>query len=194
MARPASPKDYNLFFFDSETGGLSPHEADFVEVAAILTDPSGKTVLEEYCTKVIPKKPVNPRAAAVNGYSAEKWAAEAIPLDHAMVKLLSMARNAFMVAHNVQFDWAFLEAAMAERMQRWTGDHRKICTMTLAQPLLLLDRVPNLKLGTLTEYFKVPHEDAHTALSDVRACRGLYLKLMEAYVPALSAIGGSSSA
>ena len=187
MARPASHKDYNLFFFDSETGGLNTHEADLVEVAAILTDPTGKVVLEEYSAKVLPKKPVNPRAAAVNGYNAEKWATEAIPLDHAMVKLLSMARNAFMVAHNVQFDWAFLEAAMMERMQRWTGDHRKICTMTLSHPLLAMEKVPNLKLGTLAEYFKVPHENAHTALADVRACRGLYLKLMDAYVPALAA-------
>ena len=74
--RPARLRDYNLFFFDAETGGLNPIEADMVEVACVLTDPTGETVLDEYCAKVLPKKPVHPRAAAVNGYSAEKWAGE----------------------------------------------------------------------------------------------------------------------
>ena len=182
MSRPPL-KDCNLFFFDSETGGLSPVHNDLVEVACIVTDPSGKDILGEYSVKVFPERPVDPKAAAVNGYTEVKWAAEAVKLDEAMVHLLKLARNTALVAHNAPFDWGFLEMAMARRAQRWPGDYHRFCTVALATPLLKAGLVENLKLGTLTKYFGIKHDDAHTALADVRACRELYLKLMEIYAP-----------
>lgn len=180
MPRPAL-KDHNLFFFDSETGGLNPIQADMVEVAVVLTDPSGETVLEEYTAKVFPKKPVDPKAAAVNGYTQEKWAAEAVDLDEAMFRMLGMARNAVFVAHNAPFDWSFFEAAMVARYQKWPGDYHKSDTIALAWPLLVAGIVSNVKLATLSQHFGVPHENAHTALADARACRGVYCKLMALY-------------
>lgn len=178
-------KDCNLFFFDTETGGLNPAQADMIEVACVLTDPTGHGIIEQYCVKVLPVRPVDPRAAQVNGYTAEKWAAEAISLDAAMVKLLTMARDSVMVAHNAPFDWGFLTSAMAKRGQRWPGDFHRIDTVALATPLLKAGLVENLKLPTLTKYFGISHDDAHTALSDVRACRQLYLTLMDKYNPVL---------
>jgi DNA polymerase III epsilon subunit-like protein len=176
----------NLFFFDCETGGLTPREADMVEVACIVTDPTGVTVLEEYSAKVFPKKPVQPGAAKVNGYTLEKWASEAIELDHAMVKMLSLAQHALFVSHNVPFDWGFFELAMAKRYQSWPGDYHKPDTVGLAMPLLMAGKVPNIKLETLARYFGISHENKHTALGDVRACRGIYLKLMSLILPALA--------
>jgi len=178
---------HNLFFFDCETGGLETHEADMVQVAVVLTDPTGEHVLEEYCAKVFPKKPVHPKAAAVNGYTAEKWASEAVELDGPMIRMLGMARDSIFVAHNTPFDWAFFNAAMAQRQQRWPGDYHKIDTVALATPLLKFGRVPNLKLATLVPYFGYQQEEAHTALSDARDCRKVYLKLMERYAAAFAA-------
>ena len=180
MPRPALLKDYNILFFDSETGGLDPQEADFVEVAAILTDPTGSTVIEEYSARVFPKKPVHPKAAAVNGYTPEAWATTAVELDGPMVKLLSMARDSVMCGHNVSFDWNFFEKAMKQRNQRWTGDYHKYDTVALAVPLLRHGLVPNLKLTTLTQFYGIEHE-AHRALGDVKACREVYLRLMSVY-------------
>lgn len=176
-------RECNLFFFDSETGGFDATKHDMVEVAAIITDPTGKTVIEEYSAKVLPKRPVDPQAAAVNGYSSEKWAAEGIELSHAMAKMIAMARNARFVAHNAPFDWAFFEAAMKQNYQRWPGDYHRIDTVALAEPLLRHGFVDNVKLASLVQFFGVKHENAHTALADVRACREVYLKLMECYEP-----------
>jgi DNA polymerase III subunit epsilon len=173
-------KDCNLFFFDCETGGLNPSTCDMVEVACIVTDPSGHDVLHEYSAKVIPKKPVDPGAARVNGYTREKWAAEAVELDGPMVHMLGLGRDAVFVAHNTPFDWSFFEMAMSQRGQRWNGDYHKIDTIALATPLLKAGRIPNLKLVTLTEHFGIEHE-AHRALGDAHACRAVYLKLMEMY-------------
>ena len=184
--RPAM-KDCNLFFFDCETGGLNPTDSDMVEVACIVTDPTGQSVLNEFCAKVIPKKPVGPKAAAINGYTTEKWAAEAVNLDVAMVTMLGMARDAVFVAHNTPFDWGFFDMAMAQRGQRWPGDYHKIDTVALATPLLKAGHIPNLKLVTLTAHFNIEHE-AHRALGDAQACRSVYLRLMEMYAPAFATV------
>lgn len=179
-------REYNRFFFDCETGGLEPSEADMVEVAVVLTDPSGKNVLEEFSAKVFPKKPVHPKAAAVNGYTAEKWASEAVELDGPMIKMLTMARDAIFISHNTPFDWSFFNAAMAQRQQRWPSDYHKVDTVALATPLLQFGLVENLKLVTIVNHFGFEQESAHSALSDARDCRRIYLKLMEIYAAAFT--------
>lgn len=191
-SRPSSFKGYNLFFFDCETGGLNPYQSDMVEVAAILTDPTGENILEEFEAKVLPKKPVGPKAAAVNGYSQEKWAAEnAVELDGPMYKMISMAKNAIFTAHNAPFDWSFFETALIQRAQKWPSDYHRYCTVSMAMPLLRNGVVPNLKLTTLAPFFGVKHENAHTALADVHACRGVYLELMKIYDGAIAAYAQS---
>lgn len=184
--RPAMIRDYDLFFFDCETGGLSPFVADMVEVACIRTDPTGTKILEEFEAKVIPKKPVHEKAAAVNGYSVEKWAAaNAVELDGPMNKMIQMARNAIFTAHNAAFDWMFFEHAMQQRYMRWPSDYHRYCTVTLAMPFLRHGLVPNVKLGTLAQHFGVDPGNAHEALSDVRTCRGVFVKMMEVYDAAI---------
>lgn len=187
MERPAL-KDHNLLFLDFETGGLHPSTHDPVEVAVVLTDPSGRTVLAEYEAKVIPTRPVDPKAAAVNGYSMEKWsAANAIPLEQALVKVLGLARDAMLTCHNTPFDKSFLEYAIAKHQMRWPSTYHSNDTMALAAPLRNMGLVDNVRLETLASYFGIAHDNAHTAMSDVRACREVYLRLMEIYQPAVQA-------
>jgi DNA polymerase III epsilon subunit-like protein len=194
MGRPAL-KDHKLLFLDFETGGLYPHTSDPVEVACVLTDPSGRDVLEEYCAKVIPTRPVDPQAAAVNGYTAEKWAAEgAVPFETALVRVLGMMRDAMVTCHNTPFDKAFLEYGIAKHKMRWPTTYHTNDTMALAAPFRNAGLVENVKLTTLTTFFGVPHDNAHSALSDARACREVYLKLMDVYHPAVHAFAASRAA
>lgn len=169
----------NLFFFDSETSGLDPNKNELIEVAAIITDPNAEKILWEYTARTFPTHDVDPRAAAINGYTKEAWEGTAIPLDEAMNELVLHSRDAVFIAHNVAFDWGFMQVAMAKRMQRWAGDYHKIDTVALAWPLLSKGLVPNVKLTTLSDYFKIPHENAHTAMADARACMEVYKKLMK---------------
>lgn len=186
MPRPAL-KDHDLLFLDFETGGLSPSRHDFVEVACVRTDPTGHIVREEYVAKVFPRRPVDPEAAAINGYSVEKWASVAIPPKDALIKVLTMGRDTMLACHNTPFDKSFLEAALAEHQMRWPGSYHSLDTVSLAMPLLRAGLLPNVKLVTLTAYFNIPHEDAHSALADARACREVYLRLMDIYGPGIKA-------
>ena len=123
----------------------------------------------------------------MNGYTAEKWATTAVPLDGVMHKLISLSRNAVFIAHNVTFDWSFVEAAMKVRHMRWDGNYHKVCTMALSMPLLQAGLVPNVKLQTLAEHFKIDPGEPHRALSDVRVCRQIYLNLMKLWNRAILA-------
>lgn len=174
-------KDHRLFFFDSETGGLDPGKHDMIEVACIVTDPAGTDVLAEYSAKVFPVRPVDPDAARINGYTAEKWASEAIQPKVAMDHMLDMAKDCVFVAHNAPFDWGFFQPAMRARDRHWRGSYHKIDTCALAVPLLKAGRVQDVKLATLVKFFGGHQEAAHSALSDVRDCRMIYLKMMERY-------------
>ena len=184
--RPA-PHEMNLLFLDTETGGLSAVDHDIVEIAVILTDPTGQTVIKEYCSKVVPEKPVDPVAARINGYSAEKWAHDAVPINQAMITVLGMARDTMMAAHNAPFDKAFVDAAISKHKMRWPGSYHSVDTVGLAMPLLREGLVPNIKLVTLTAFFNIPHQEAHSAMGDVRACREVYLNLMSMYRPGVLA-------
>jgi DNA polymerase-3 subunit epsilon len=148
------------------------------------------TTLAEYVAKVLPVNPVDHKAAAINGYNREKWAAEAVPLNTAMIKVLELARDAVMAAHNTPFDKAFVDAALRRCSMRWTGNYHTLDTCALSRPLLLAGLVENVQLGTMTKFFGLEHE-AHRAMGDVRACRQVYLKLMEIYKPAIDAFAAA---
>lgn len=171
-----------LFFFDCETGGLDPAVSDLVEVAAVVTDPTGERVLARYAQKVLPLKPVAPGAAKVNGYDPKVWAKEAIPLKAALERLEFLSRYGVFCAHNAPFDWGFLSAAFKEHGFKWKGGTwHKIDTVAMAVPLLHHGLVENLKLETLTRTLGIEHENAHSAYSDVCACHGLYMRLLKLY-------------
>lgn len=176
--------DHNLFFFDSETGGLDPNKASMVEMACIVTDFKGN-VKDEFVKKVIPELPVDPRAAEINGYTKEAWDKEAIALSEAIPMFMERAKNSIFVSHNVPFDWGFFERAMVAHGFRWIGDYHKIDTIALSMPYYVAGKVPNVKLQTLCQYFGIDTGKAHTAMSDVRSCKELYFKLMNNYLSSI---------
>lgn len=187
--RPSLPhvKNANILFLDTETGGLSAARTDIIEIGCVLTDPSGREVIEEWETLVVPTRPVEPDAARINGYVAEKWAAEGVTLATAMVQVLRLARDAVMCCHNIAFDKSFVEAALNLCRQRWTGRYHSLCTQSLAQPFLRKGLVEDVKLETLARHFGIEHSNAHRALPDARTCRAVYLKMQDILEPAIDA-------
>lgn len=185
VKKPVSAQ--NIMFIDTETGGLSPRDSDIVQIAVVLTDPRAENVLAEWETKVKPRKPVHPRAAAVNGYNEAAWR-DAPEIDEVIRYLADQSKGTVFGAHNMPFDWAFVEAAMEAAGVRWRGAWHKIDTLTLSYPLLHAGLVPDVKLATLCEFFEIEQEKAHDALSDVRNCMEIYRRLMGVYGPAVAGL------
>jgi DNA polymerase-3 subunit epsilon len=70
-----------------------------------------------------------------------------------------------MVAHNASFDYGFLDAEF-QRAGFGTPIEKRLCTLALSRRLEL--DVPNHRLATLAEYWKIEQLNAHDAYDDAR--------------------------
>lgn len=70
-----------------------------------------------------------------------------------------------MVAHNASFDYGFLDAEF-QRAGFGTPIEKRLCTLALSRRLEL--DVPNHRLATLAEYWKIEQVNAHDAYDDAR--------------------------
>ena len=122
----------------------------------------------------------------MNGYNVDEWRNTGHRLDNAMDHLLLDAENAVFVAHNVAFDWGFVETALSDVGKKWPGDYHRLCTASLTWPLLAAGKVEKVRLEVLTAYFGIPHE-AHRAAGDAEAARQVFLQLMALYKKSFAA-------
>ena len=173
--------DKKLFsFIDIETTGFKVGYHDVIEVAVVIADPSKDyEVVDELELKIKPERIENADAQAlrINGYNEADWMF-AYTLEQAMKMLAEKVENTVMVAHNITFDWTFLEHAFRE-----TGIepkfYRKLDSYSIAYAKF--SNEPNINkfsLKALAEYFGLTNEKAHTALADTRVTVDIFRELM----------------
>lgn len=90
--------------------------------------------------------------------------------------LFSLLSDTVFVAHNVGFDFPFLNAEM-ERAGYPSLDIKAIDTVTLSQ--ILLPTEPSFRLRDLTNYLSIDHDSPHTADSDAQATGELLVQLFD---------------
>lgn len=164
-----------FFVVDVETGGFEPYpdsgeKHGIIEIAIILVDASFK-VVSKFCNKVLlePGDTVTEGAAAVNGYNAEEWEREAVPLKVMLDEVLPKIKGLHPVGHNVPFDLEFMKDACSRWFVRPTWDYHSINTVAYCLPLLLSGRIENLRLQTVTKFLGIEHTRPHTAFCDAFA-------------------------
>lgn len=165
--RSTDEADPEFCVIDIETTGFSPRLGDRVlELAAVRMKSNGETV-DEWTTLVNPLRDVGP--TAIHGVSAGELL-EAPTFDEIAGDLLERMKGAVVVAHNLQFDWSFLEDEYEREgidLPRLPG----VCTLTLGSHLR--KGMPKRRLAACCATFDVPLPAAHTALADARATAGL---------------------
>lgn len=181
-------KNAPLAFIDLETTGLLLERHEIIEIGLVLVHqhPDRLEVVAEREWKVAPQRiaDADPKALEINGYSPEKWE-NAISLSQALTELSETGQGAVPVGHNVSFDVMFLEKAFEQHMP--TGvtissvfDYHRLDTIPMAYIKLYRDpRVEKFSLRALCDHFGITNQQAHTALSDTRACAELYAHLIE---------------
>lgn len=181
-------KTHNLAFIDVETTGLDSDVHEIIELGVVLVRQipqegkgPGLEVIGEYEYKIIPERLYNadPESLKINGYTPEKWT-DAKPLKEVMEDFAARTKSASFVAHNVVFDFAFLEKAFTRAGVKNEMHYHKIDTISLAFAKLYHDpKVEKFSLRFLCEYLGIENKSAHTALSDARATFELYKKLLQ---------------
>lgn len=156
-----------IVFFDLETTGLDLGSGHRVAEAALLRVEGG-TVVAQVDTLVNPGRPLDPSAAAVNGLDDERLLA-APPFAEVAPAIEAVLPGAVLVAHNLPFDLAFLDAEL-RRLGRPGLANPALDTLALARRLI---RRPSHSLAALASALGLP-TPTHRAMDDVITLRGLF--------------------
>jgi DNA polymerase-3 subunit epsilon len=149
---------------DLETTGGSPVDDTITEIGAVRFE--GLERVGSFQSLVDPQRPIPPYIAHLTGIT-DRLVADAPTLPEIVPTFLEFARGAVIVAHNASFDVGFLNAALL-RLDYPTLPVPAVCTAKLARRLVWPD-VPNVKLHTLSTYFRTRTKPTHRALDDAEA-------------------------
>lgn len=189
-----------LVFIDLETAGTNPERHPIIQVAALATD-EDLVPVEAFEAKIaFDVRKANRHSLRKNHYHPGTWSRESRPSSavaaeladflrrHASVPRLSANGDAYsiaqLVAHNAEFDAAFLKHWYHRLGIYLPANPQVLCTMQRALWHFAerpdSRRPKDFKLATLCQHFAVPFHaaSAHEALADVAATLGLYRALL----------------
>ena len=156
-----------------ETTGLEPRLDKIVEIAAVKVV-NGK-IVDEWNTLVNPDMFIPQITTDITGITTEMVKDAPVFADVIDDYLAFMGEGSIFVAHNVDFDHAFMNNHLKAH-EREELAHPYLCTFKLAKRVH-----PNLSrygLGFLAESFGIELPQAHRALHDARATAELFIKFM----------------
>ena len=181
---------------DTETGGLDPQKHSLLEIAVVVWE-DGK-ILDTFQRYV--KEPifcVTEEAMKINKINLTDVLTLGNIPSEITYRIRSFIYRNFglemkpkIVAHNAPFDIAFIKRLYLPEFQsssnpntfEKTFHYRSICTMSIAEFLMLSGKLPleDIGLSKLLNYFKIDivPERRHTALGDALATAELFTKLV----------------
>lgn len=162
---------------DIETSGLSLRRHRILQIAVVTLE--NGVVVDEWSSLVRLRWPwqgVGPRR--VHGITRRSLRS-APQLDEVLGQLALRLDGAVFTAHNVAFDWAFVERA-ARRSGLALGTPSRLCTLRLSRRLDP-DRQQSHRLSDLCERYGVVNDRPHDALCDARATAAVLPSLLAAH-------------
>ena len=166
--------DVTFCVLDLETTGGSALDCSITEIGAVRV--RGGECLGTFGTLVNPGRAIPPTITILTGIT-DSMVVKAPRLESVLGSFLDFIGDAVIVGHNIRFDMSFIQAALA-RDDRAALTNPTVDTVALARRLVR-DEVPNCKLGTLAERFRLPHQPNHRALDDAWATADLLHILLE---------------
>lgn len=179
----------NFLVLDLETSGLDPSTHEILEIAAAEMTPHGVLTGKTVRGKVKPRKDVDPKAAAVNGYTPAKWEfAEELEFKKAEFNRVFFGSTLQILGWNPSFDEKFIRSWVSKDMKlsyHPVDVFSIIYTRILAaNPPIAIEggrRYPSL--GDAVRHFLPGNLDLifHSAEGDMDACVLLYRMVLKAH-------------
>lgn len=178
-------KKHRLAFIDTETTGFDPITQEVIEIGVVIAEQSdnGETLkmIEEFELKIKPEhiETADAQALRVNGYDPSAWLF-ALALPEAMKVFAEKTADCIFVAHNLTFDYAFINEAFRKTGIENKMHYPKIDTISFAYAKLHKKTdIDKFNLHELATYFGVQNQNAHTALADARTLFQIYQKMVK---------------
>ncbi|HEY3175516.1 MAG TPA: exonuclease domain-containing protein [Candidatus Polarisedimenticolia bacterium] len=168
--------------FDTETTGLSPVDDRVVELAAVSfrRDGSEVAVFEHL---VDPGIPIPPEMTRIHGITKEMVTGRPA-IEQILPEFLEFAGDGVLVAHNAPYDVSMLLVPLARmRVRSSLAPPGNLVLDTCALARSAFPGAASYRLGTVARALGVEHAQAHRALSDVRACKEVFLKILDKVGP-----------
>ncbi len=165
--------DLSFSVVDVETTGSSPSLGDRITEIAVVEVKQGK-VAELYSQLVNPERPIPSFITALTGISCELVRHQPT-FREVLPAVLERLRGSIFVAHNVSFDWRFVNEELRRcRCQELSGP--RLCTARLARATL--PGLSRRSLDRVSRYLGIEIESRHRAAGDAAAtARALCLML-----------------
>ncbi len=155
---------------DVETTGANRQGQKITEIAIIITD--GVRIIEEFSTLINPERRIPIRITYLTGITNE-MAATAPKFYEVAKKIIELSEGCIFVAHNVFFDYQFLQREFSEL--GYVFRRKLFCTVKNARRAF--PGLPSYSLKNLTKHFNIELRNHHRALSDTKAAYELFLKI-----------------
>lgn len=173
---------HSLAFIDIETTGISRDTAEIIELAAVITKiKDGElVVIDQVDIKIKPKhiETADPQALRINGYNEADWLF-AVELEDAMKIFAEKTKGCIFVAHNVTFDYGFIEKAFLDVGLENQMHFHKLDTISIAFAVLNGNEdINRYSLKALSEYYSIENKKAHSAFADAYVTYEVFKKLM----------------
>lgn len=193
-----------LLYLDTETAGLNPLKNPMIQISGIV-EVDGLVVREfDFCLRPHSTNrdstaaEIDDKALEVNKITREMLLdPERLEPVDVYKKLKSIfltyinrydkEDKLYLVGQNVHFDYGFLLELWKRQGDDYLGSfihYHKIDLIALTASLRLAgflpkEKVPNMKLATLCEYFGLPVQ-THNSLDDIRATREIFNRYIQA--------------
>jgi DNA polymerase-3 subunit epsilon len=166
--------DVTFCVLDIETTGSDRGGDGITEIGVVKM--RGGEQLGTMGTLVNPGHGIVPMVTVLTGIT-DSMVAAAPRIETVLPTLQEFVGDAVIVGHNVGFDMGFINTAL-RRSGREPFTNTIVDTLPLARRLVR-DEVPDCKLGTLANRFRLTHRPTHRALDDALATAELLHVLLE---------------
>lgn len=161
-----------LVIFDFETTGLDTKNDHIIEIGGLKTQ--GGVIIEEFETLIKPPVPLTSTVINITGITEELLVGQPT-IDGQLQKFLRFIDGSILVAHNADFDMAFLRSAAARLgiQLEWPG----FCTLKMARNLL-----PDLEsrtLDSLAEHYNLTFESRHRSIGDCKVTSSVLQSMLK---------------
>jgi DNA polymerase-3 subunit epsilon len=167
--------DRPLVFFDIETTGLSPVNDRIIELALIRLSPQGDVL--ERVRRFNPGMPISPEAVGVHGITDADVADEA-PFHRRARALAALLEDCDLAGFNIRrFDLPFLVAEFQRSRVPFDAHGRRLIDM---QQIFHREEPRDLSAAAKF-YLDREHEEAHSALGDIRTSAAVLAAQFDRY-------------
>lgn len=166
-------KHMRFIAFDLETTGTVPGVDQIVEIGAVRI--INGQVESIFSTLINPQKLIPAGASAVNGIS-DAMVADKPLIESILPSFADFCGDDFLVAHNAPFDTQFL---LADIKRHESPAPKGVVVDTLPIARRIIPGLPNYKLGTIVQHFKIPSTEFHRAEEDATYCGMIFWEMVK---------------